>query len=335
MNKIIYRGNRKMTKFFIFLVSIIGNQLRFKINKTKQILLGAVAVLFLYGNEGWGFSLEKTHQLSICTLFKNEATYLKEWIEYHRLVGVDHFYLYNNGSNDLYYKVLSPYIQQGVVTLIEWPNFIPGENEECPYIWALTTQISAYENALKVVAGPETKWLAFLEVNDFLVPSAVDNLIEILNYYDVYSGIDLLENFFDTSGLNFIEKRALIENLELTLPPKKVIDHCFCKMIVKPDLCKGFLWPPYRCIFKDEEEIHVLAKSELRINHYCKYEDSFVTNKSQPSLQVDYRALSEAELTELLTANYRIEDQERLIYRFLPELRKRMGYDLGWYAKRN
>ena len=39
---------------------------------------------------------EKKYKLSICAIFKNEANYLKEWIEYHRMVGVEHFYLYNS-----------------------------------------------------------------------------------------------------------------------------------------------------------------------------------------------------------------------------------------------
>ncbi|KIC71464.1 hypothetical protein DB44_DM00010, partial [Candidatus Protochlamydia amoebophila] len=31
------------------------------------------------------------YDLSVCAIFKNEAPYLKEWIEYHRLIGVKHF----------------------------------------------------------------------------------------------------------------------------------------------------------------------------------------------------------------------------------------------------
>jgi len=51
---------------------------------------------------------EPAHFLSICTIFKNEARYLREWIEFHRLVGVDHFYLYENRSEDDFAPVLAP-----------------------------------------------------------------------------------------------------------------------------------------------------------------------------------------------------------------------------------
>ena len=40
------------------------------------------------------------YKVSICAIFKNEAKYLREWIEFHKIVGVEHFYLYNNFSTD-------------------------------------------------------------------------------------------------------------------------------------------------------------------------------------------------------------------------------------------
>lgn len=42
----------------------------------------------------------KHDYLSIGAIFKDEAPYLAEWIEFHRLVGVEHFFLYDNLSTD-------------------------------------------------------------------------------------------------------------------------------------------------------------------------------------------------------------------------------------------
>src|SRR4051794_11337491 len=50
------------------------------------------------------------YDFTVCAIFQNEAKYLKEWIEYHRLVGAQHFYLYNNRSTDHYMDILQPYI---------------------------------------------------------------------------------------------------------------------------------------------------------------------------------------------------------------------------------
>jgi len=36
------------------------------------------------------------YRISLCLIFKNEAPFLKEWLDYHLSIGIDHFYLYNN-----------------------------------------------------------------------------------------------------------------------------------------------------------------------------------------------------------------------------------------------
>jgi hypothetical protein len=35
--------------------------------------------------------------LSICAIFRHEAPYLREWIEFHKLIGAERFFLYDNG----------------------------------------------------------------------------------------------------------------------------------------------------------------------------------------------------------------------------------------------
>ena len=36
------------------------------------------------------------YSVSIVAIAKNEGIYFKEWIEYHKLIGIEHFYIYNN-----------------------------------------------------------------------------------------------------------------------------------------------------------------------------------------------------------------------------------------------
>ncbi len=64
---------------------------------------------------------KEIHRKAVCAIFKNESVFLKEWLEYHLLIGVEHFYLYNNFSEDNYQDILAPYIEKGQVTLTEWP----------------------------------------------------------------------------------------------------------------------------------------------------------------------------------------------------------------------
>ena len=83
------------------------------------------------------------HQLCACAVFQNEARFLKEWIEYHRLVGVEKFYLYNNNSTDAFNTVLYPYLNNGVVELIDWPYYHQNIIE-CNFI-----RCSAYQDVIQ------------------------------------------------------------------------------------------------------------------------------------------------------------------------------------------
>ncbi len=267
------------------------------------------------------------YNLSICAIFKNEAHYLKEWIEYHRIFGVDHFYLYNIGSRDFYQAVLMPYIEKGIVTLINWPEAISYQGDNYAYKWALSTQIPAYENAVNFVARDQTKWLVVVDIDEYLV-CPKENIVDLLKQYDDYPGISLSSDFFDAAIYDKIpQRKLLIQSLNLASPPKQIIDEAVAKMIFKPNLCQGFIWPPYQCRFKYPQSSIAVNRQELRINHYINrnMEYSSFMKKAGYKLNVDNRILSEKEITVLLKAGYMIEDQDRPIYQHIPELLKRMG----------
>lgn len=125
------------------------------------------------------------YKVSICAIFKNEAPYLKEWIDYHLLIGVDHFYLYNNFSDDNYKEVLSDYINNGIVELTEWP--------------IQYGQISAYQNCY-LKTKDETLWLGFIDIDEF-VNLQKDNSVKIfLERFKKYPSVLLCWRMFGTSG---------------------------------------------------------------------------------------------------------------------------------------
>ena len=98
---------------------------------------------------------KKKYYLSLCSIFKNEGKYMKEWLDFHLIVGFEHFYLYNNFSSDNYQKVLKPYIEKGIVTLIDWP-----------YQYG---QMVAYNDCIKRFQE-ESNWIAFMDLDEFAVP---------------------------------------------------------------------------------------------------------------------------------------------------------------------
>lgn len=131
-------------------------------------------------------SAQKKYDVSICAIFKNEAPYLKEWIEFHRIVGIDHFYLYNNNSNDCYRFILEPYVKCGLVTLIDWP-------EE-------QGQMHAYINCINSFSD-ESSWIGFIDIDEFVVPNENESVGGFLNQYkDTAGAILIYWRLFGTSG---------------------------------------------------------------------------------------------------------------------------------------
>ena len=106
------------------------------------------------------------YTLSICAIMKNEGPYLKEWLDYHILVGVEKFYLYDNDSTDNTTEILKPYIDRGIVDYTYWPG--------------KAQQQIAYTDALNKHAL-DTKWMAIIDLDEFLVATEYDNIIDYLN----------------------------------------------------------------------------------------------------------------------------------------------------------
>lgn len=265
----------------------------------------------------------KIYDFSICAIFKDESKYLKEWIEYHRLFGVDHFYLYNIGSKDCFQSVLHPYIEEGIVTLIHWPEAISNQDERHADSWALSTQIPAYENAVNFIAKNETKWLILVDIDEFLV-CPKGNIRNLLLEYDDYSGIFISSVYFDADDQP--KKKLLIQSLDLTSPPKQIITKSVAKTIFKPDQCTGFIWPPYQCRFATPDSCITLGRQELRINCYVnRNKGRTLFEKRKPKLNVDNRSLPDTMTAAFLAEGYLIEDQDRPIYKFIPELLNRLG----------
>lgn len=140
---------------------------------------------------------DKPYDVAIVAIFKNEAPFLKEWIDFHLLIGVNHLYLYNNNSTDCFMDVLSPYIEKGVVTLIEWPE-IPG-------------QISSYKHWYTNYRN-QSQWVTFLDLDEFICPFYDNDISSMLKRFLNYPALMLYWKIFGTSGIiRLDEEKYLIE----------------------------------------------------------------------------------------------------------------------------
>lgn len=126
------------------------------------------------------------YRISLVLIFKDEAPFLKEWLEYHLMIGVEHFYLYQNNSTDPYQQVIAPYQKRGLITLTEWPEY-PG-------------QYSAYMHWYQNYRH-ETKWVSFIDADEFLCPTKATSLHNTLQQYEKYPVILVYWKLFGTGGI--------------------------------------------------------------------------------------------------------------------------------------
>ena len=209
------------------------------------------------------------YQLSVGMIFKNEAEWLAEFIDYHRKMGVEHFYFYNNGSQDNYLEVLAPYMKSGIVELIDWiPGVAPWKDPSSvsKTHW-VGYQLSAYEDCIKRSVGV-SKWLAIIDADEFIVPvhgkETFDRLLAEAK--PTLGCIQLHWRCFGTSEVWEIPPQKLLKTLTRRAADVSKAPHCLSKCIYRPEAVEvcmihhGNLLPSYETVEMPAEEI--------RLNHY-------------------------------------------------------------------
>ncbi|WP_298068325.1 glycosyltransferase family 92 protein [uncultured Mailhella sp.] len=136
------------------------------------------------------------YYLSIVACCKDEGAYIEEWVEYYRLQGVDHFYLYNNNGTDNSKEILKKYIDSGVITWIEWP----GKQQQLPI----------YENAVDTFKY-ETRWMAIVDLDEFIVPMNKQKLSDVLKTFEYANQILIPWVIYGSSGLKKKTEGLVIE----------------------------------------------------------------------------------------------------------------------------
>jgi len=248
----------------------------------KLIALLALSVSFIFSCEAKDFK----YTLSIAAIFQNEAPYLKEWIEYHKLAGVEHFYLYNNSSSDNYLEVLAPYIEQGLVELTFWPS---PESDKPFHTFCFSVQPGAYMDAV-TKSRNISKWLALIDTDEFLFSVLDEDVAKCLEKrFPGVSGLNVNWQCYGTSHVKKIDPcLPMIGQLVMKMPR----DHYFnknCKSIVQP-LHVASCNNPHFCYFLGQhfgvdtkfrpcEGISETVEVDvIRINHYWTRDEWYFEN---------------------------------------------------------
>lgn len=266
--------------------------------------------------------------LAACCAFKDETPYLREWIEYHRLVGVELFFMVSNdASPEAALAVLKPYVQRGEVLFAHCPGG--------PFV---QLQSAIYLEALKVARG-RVRWLAFLDLDEFLLPVESVNLPEVLALYEQYAAVAVNWACFGSSGLH--EAPALqTAAYRMRLPDdddenrgfKSILDparavrprnpHRF-EMTGRDELVDEFS-APVAHLWRNEN--NPFFGKRLRINHYRTRSLSEFTEKLARWRNQVHPELGDRDAVRQYWQRFhRGNVRDDSIQRFVPEIRRRLA----------
>lgn len=111
----------------------------------------------------------RKHFLAFAANFKNENRYLKEWLDYHILVGVDHFYLYDQDGGEETRNILDPYEKQGFVTRHLWTQWDGTKYDGATKFYQKNKNHMGFSHCAKHHRD-EFQWLMKIDVDEFLYP---------------------------------------------------------------------------------------------------------------------------------------------------------------------
>ncbi|GHT46929.1 hypothetical protein AGMMS49965_24750 [Bacteroidia bacterium] len=207
-----------------------------------------------------------THYLSIVAIVKNEAPYIAEWIEYHLLVGVEKFYIYDNESTDNLKEILEPYINEGIVGY----TFYPGRKKQIP----------AYDDAVERLKYT-SYWVAVIDLDEFIVPVSASNVSTWLHDFEGVAGVEIDWLIYGSGGHQKKEPGLVMERFKAHSKFDFDDNKCF-KTIINPRSVFHYVTPHHAQHYDGksvdshkEEGVGFGCRNPLydaiRINHYfCK-----------------------------------------------------------------
>ncbi len=188
-------------------------------------------------------------------------------------MGVEHFYLYDNESTDNLMEVLEPYLydtsrdcnnSKRCVTLISYHG--------------KARQIAAYNDALEKFKE-ESRWLALIDLDEFICPSEKISIPEILKDYESYPALVINWQSFDSNNHEKRPEGGVLENYtRVHKLYNRFKVNCYIKTIIDPMRTKECIVHHHRYLNQNAvDENYRNMKTTLsstqnikliRINHY-------------------------------------------------------------------
>ncbi len=245
------------------------------------------------------------YKYSIVACARWEESDIVEWIEYHRAVGFEHFYIYSNDDTPTaLMKTLIPYLlcESPLVTLRHWP-FV-GQQPEIYF--------NFMENHLQ-----ETEWFSFLDVDEFLVFKGSNSVAQFMKPFEeefdaVYFNWVLYgHNGFNERGdgsvlLNYTRRAAHIDLHTKVITRSSAVD----PQLVRAKFLAGAIgfWH-----FWNEYDFEISRLTNVIRGNMAGYTDDFFT-AANPAISETYAA-SEAIIATAYVAHFQFKSERDFLRR--------------------
>lgn len=208
----------------------------------------------------------KKQTIAICACIKNEGLDLKEWLDYHMSIGVNTFYIYDNGSTDNTKEIISQY-----------------NNINYFYTPEPAIQLKVYYHCLQ---NAKEDWVGIIDLDEFVVPIE-KSLSETLKDFNNYAGLAINWVMYGSSG-HKIRPAGNIKDNYLYRSEYSYDNNNHVKCFVKPKLIEQPLTPhSFQCKENqivnenfepvNEQSLIPFSGNKIRINHYyCKSVEDYL-----------------------------------------------------------
>lgn len=200
------------------------------------------------------------NEIIYSTEVKDEDKYIKQWIDFHVKLGVTRFIIYDNSKSCTLPALLSTYIENRIVVLIEWgyPLFLPKSGRS-----GQTTQQNH-----SIYAFRESKYIGLFDIDEYV---NIQNKTDIPSFFEEFIANEKV-NVDDIGSFRILNK-FFYNPHNLPTDGEKFFKIVNCDKITKVGREKNFVIPKNVNTFSvhlitDGKPMITVDETKIYFNHY-------------------------------------------------------------------
>jgi hypothetical protein len=203
---------------------------------------------------------------ALCAIMKNEGAYILEWVAFHRLIGFNEIFIYDNDSTDNTRDLLARLKAANIVNSIAWPSVV-----------GVAPQRSAYGDVLPRV---KSEWVCFIDADEFINLKQDDSIQAFLQRFPAnVSAVAMNWRVFGSNGQTSFGADLVTRRFARGSKRQAPVNR-HCKTIVR---------------VKDIDEMHI---------HRCFLQRGSYVDEAGQAVEVERLGLTPSPRTDLVQINH-------------------------------